>query len=64
MPFQIRYFREGLLATRYVATAQTMFEARRLAAVPEMAFDYDLAVIEAPDGTNNYRTIDILRHDS
>jgi hypothetical protein len=63
MPFIIRYFRDGLPATSYAATAQTMFEARRLAATPEIAFEFDLAVIEAVDNNESYRTIDVLRRD-
>jgi hypothetical protein len=61
MSFQVRYFRDGLPASSYVASAPTMFEARRLAVIPQMTFDYDLAVIETRDNNNNYRTIDILR---
>jgi hypothetical protein len=61
MSFQVRYFRDGLPASSYVASAPTMFEARRLAVIPQMTFDYDLAVIETRDNGDNYRTIDILR---
>jgi hypothetical protein len=63
MSFQIRYFRDGLPATSYAASAQTMFEARRLAATPQIAFEFDMAVIEVVDSNNSYRTIDVLRRD-
>jgi hypothetical protein len=63
MSFQIRYFRDGLPATSYAASAQTMFEARRLAATPPIAFEFDLAIIEAMDNNEIYRTIDVFRRD-
>jgi hypothetical protein len=63
MSFRIRYFRDGLPATSYAASAQTIFEARQLAATPQIAFEFDLAVIEAIDNNESYRTIDILRRD-
>jgi hypothetical protein len=64
MSFQVRYFRDGLPASPYVGTAQTMFEARRLAISPQINFSYDLAVIEAPDTHDNLHTIEILRSGS
>jgi hypothetical protein len=63
MSFQIRYYRDGLPATSYTAYAQTMFEARRLARIPQIEFCYDLAVIVTLDKNSCYQTIDILRRD-